>query len=186
MRKRIIRSVVLAAVLAAIVLAVLVYVPRTQTTKYEMKGYIVSLDGKVLDEFPLLISVKEYDFVIDRKDGDFSISGNKVMAERDGIAMKIHWDYSQITEKYSDHTFIAIRYPESEGYLYSVISFYDPDLNAYNSEKPGLLDLEKGTFCLYATTLVEEAFIVGVTDPNGDLAQVIDHYCQKVQIADET
>ncbi len=99
MRKRIIRSVVLAAVLAAIVLAVLVYVPRTQTTKYEMKGYIVSLDGKVLDEFPLLISVKEYDFVIDRKDGDFSISGNKVMAERDGIAMKIHWDYSQITEK---------------------------------------------------------------------------------------
>ena len=185
MKKRIIRSVGLAAVVAAIVLAILVYVPRTRTTKYEMKGYLVSPDGKVLTEFPLSISVKEYDFVIDRKGGSISISGNKVTAEGDGIVMKIHWNYPKITEKYNDYTFFANRHPESQRYLYSVISFYDPDLNAYHSEKPGLLDLEEGTFCLYATTLVEEAFIVGVTEPNENPLQVIDHYCQKVQIADE-
>ena len=58
-----IRIVLCACVAILLVLALLTYVPITNTTRYDMYGYIVRADGKILEEFDFTITCEEYNFI---------------------------------------------------------------------------------------------------------------------------
>ena len=55
-RIKIILGVSLALVLTALlILGALTYIPMTRELRYEMDGYVIASDGKVLEEFALIV-----------------------------------------------------------------------------------------------------------------------------------
>jgi len=161
---------------ALILLAVLVYVPRTTELDYDMRGYIISTDGQIMEEFTMTATGKEYDFIIDRPNGQVHFVGNAPeRVERDTFYLDIRWDSSTISKNAASGLFSEdFRIPNTQyilGYLYVYSSATDSLEREY-----GIFEPNDGVFYLYADGLIENAFVVGITDPNADPLAVLKTY----------
>lgn len=184
MNKRIktILGITLSLVLAALLLlAALTYIPQTRELHYEMNGFIISPDGEVLEEFPFTMYGTEYDFIIDRSGGVVSFTGGQEHhVERDAFVLRFDWgDASFAPNCMYAHMIDHFRLTDSQ--MFTTLSYYDPTTNESHFES-GLLDLEDETLCMYADHLVDNAFIVGLTDPEDDPYAVIDTFLKHHKI----
>ena len=172
-----IRIVLCAFVVILIVLALLTYVPITKTTRYDMRGFIVSADGEIREEFDFTVTCKEYNFIIDPPGGEISFSGERLaVIEEDALILDFEWGLDSINEVCSFTKMIGRAHPDNPRYTYSSVSFYNKKLNQYSFEPFALIDLERGSFCMYAEYLADNAFIVGSTDPRTSPNALIQSY----------
>ena len=167
-----------------IVLAVLVYVPRTTELDYDMRGFIISPDGEVLEEFPFTMYGKEYNFIIDRPGGGVRFTGGQEHhVTRDAFVLRFDWGDASFAPNCKLEYMLDFHRRENTQ-MFTVLDYYDPTTNESYSEG-GLLDLEDKTLCIYADHLVDDAFIVGLTDPEGDPHAVIDTFLKHRKIPSE-
>lgn len=161
---------------ALITLALLVYVPRTTELNYDMQGFIISTDGQILEEFTFTIYGKEYDFILDRPGGSISYTGETlVKVERDAFIMYFDWDSDTISKNYTFGHYTGDYHPAQPQYVFGALDYYSGTTNSSHFGY-GMLDLKNGAFCMYANDLVENAFIVGLTDPEDDPYALIDTF----------
>ena len=181
---KIILGITLSLVLVALfVLANLVYNPRTRDLRYEMNGFIISPEGEILEEFPFIMHGKEYDFVIDRPGGGISFAGDQEHhVTKDAFVLRFDWgDASFSPNCMYAHMVDAFRRTDTQ--MFTTLDYYDPTMN--QSQVAGMLDLDDETLCIYADHLVDNAFIVGLTDPEGDPHAVIDTFLKHNRIPSE-
>ena len=88
-----------------------------------------------------------------------------------------------IAKNYTFGSYTGNYHPADPRYVTGSLSYYSDTTNSSHFEF-GMLDLEDGTFCMYADELVKDAFIVGVTDPNADPLTVVEAYQKFVRIPD--
>ena len=170
---------------ALITLALLVYVPRTTELNYDMQGFIISTDGQILEEFTFTIYGKEYDFILDRPGGSISHIGETLeKVERDAFIMYFDWDSDTISKNYTFGHYTGDYHPAQPQYVFGALDYYSGTTNSFHFGY-GMLDLKNGAFCMYANDLVENAFIVGLTDPEGDPHAVIDTFLKHHKIPSE-
>lgn len=170
-------------VIVLLILAALVYIPRTETLDYDMTGYIIQSDGEVIERFNFTITGKEYDFIIDGlKSGRLSFSGDKLTEiGMDAFVMYFDWDSATFSEKYTFGHYVGDYHPENARFVIGELNYYNGAANDSYFET-GMLDLENSTFCMYADNLVEDAFIVGVSDLNTDPLTVMECYRKLVKV----
>ena len=176
-----IRIVLCAFVVILIVLALLTYVPITKTMRYDMRGFIVSVDGEIQEEFDFTITGKDYNFIIDPPGGSISFAGNELaQLERDAFVLNFDWGTSSIAKKgISMHFTDSFRLTDTQ--IFGALDYFDPVSNGYEWDT-GMFDSEHGNLCIYTKTLADNAFIVGVSDPDADPMTVIDGYLDLVHI----
>ena len=176
-----IRIVLCAFVVILIVLALLTYVPITKTMRYDMRGFIVSADGEIQEEFDFTITGKDYNFIIDPPGGSISFAGNELaQLERDAFILNFDWGTSSIAKKgISMHFTDSFRLTDTQ--IFGALDYFDPVSNGYEWDT-GMFDSEHGNLCIYTKTLADNAFIVGVSDPDADPMTVIDGYLDLVHI----
>ena len=176
-----IRIVLCAFVAVLIVLALLTYVPITKTTRYDMRGFIVSADGEIQEEFDFTVTCKEYNFIIDPPGGSISFAGNELaQLERDAFILNFDWGTSSIAKKgISMHFTDSFRLTDTQ--IFGALDYFDPVSNGYEWDT-GMFDSEHGNLCIYTKTLADNAFIVGVSDPKTDPNAVIDGYLDLIHI----
>lgn len=161
---------------ALVLLAVLVYVPRTTELDCDMRGFVISADGQILEEFTMTATGKEYDFIIDRPNGDVTFSGNApARVEKDTFYLDVDWSSSTILKNASSglftrdfcipHTRITL------GYIY----YYSSTAGRMEREY-GIFDPGQGVFYLYADELADNVFVLGITDPDADPLSVLKTY----------
>lgn len=179
--KKPIRVTLWSLVAVLILLAVLTYVPITRTLHYDMQGFIVRPDGEILEEFDFTITGKDYNFIIDPPGGLISFGGNELaVLERDAIVLYFDWGSSSIAKKgISGHFTDDYRHTDTQ--MHGMLSYYDPSSNSYEWD-PGMFDTNSGNFCVYTDVLADNAFIVGVSDPDVDPMTVVDGYLDLVHI----
>lgn len=176
-----IRIVLCAFVVILIVLALLTYVPITKTMRYDMRGFIVSADGEIQEEFDFTVTCKEYNFIIDPPGGLISFAGNELaQLERDAFILNFDWGTSSIAKKgISMHFTDSFRLTDTQ--IFGALDYFDPVSNGYEWDT-GMFDAEHGNLCIYTKALADNAFIVGVSDPDADPMTVIDGYLDLVHI----
>ena len=176
-----IRIVLCAFVVILIVLALLTYVPITKTMRYDMRGFIVRPDGEILEKFDFTITGKDYNFIIDPPGGLISFAGNELaQLERDAFILNFDWGTSSIAKKgISMHFTDSFRLTDTQ--IFGALDYFDPVSNGYEWDT-GMFDSEHGNLCIYTKTLADNAFIVGVSDPDADPMTVIDGYLDLVHI----
>lgn len=176
-----IRIVLCAFVVILIVLALLTYVPITKTTRYDMRGYIVRPDGEILEEFDFTITGKDYNFIIDPPGGEISFSGDQLITlERDAVVLTFDWGTSSVDKKcLSGHFTDDLRITDAQ--ILGTLAYYAPVSNSYEWAS-GMFDSENEFFCIYSDVLADNAFIVGISDPDADPMTVIDGYLDLVHI----
>lgn len=179
--KKPIRITLLSLVAILVLLAVLTYVPITKSMRYDMRGFIVSTDGEILEEFDFTVTGKDYNFIIDPPGGLISFSGDELeVLERDAIVLYFDWGTSSIAKKgISGH--FTDDYHHTDTQIHGMLSYYDPSSNSSEWD-PGMFDLESGNFCLYTEVLADNAFLIGVSDPDADPVAVRDAYLDLVHI----
>lgn len=176
-----IRIVLCAFVVILIVLALLTYVPITKTMRYDMRGFIVSADGEIQEEFDFAVTCKEYNFIIDPPGGLISFVGNELaQLERDAFILNFDWGTSSIAKKgISMHFTDSFRLTDTQ--IFGALDYFDPVSNGYEWDT-GMFDAEHGNLCIYTKALADNAFIVGVSDPKTDPNAVIDGYLDLIHI----
>ena len=176
------RIIICVFIILLLILAALVYMPRTEKLDYNMTGYIIQPDGEIVDQFTFSISGKEYDFIIDGlKSGRITFSGDK-LTELGKDAFILHFDWgSAMFSHYTFGYYWGDYAPMNNQLVDGSLCYYDGIANASYFET-GMFDLENGTYCMYARNLVENAFIVGTSDPNTDPLEVIASFQQRVKI----
>ena len=176
-----IRIVLCAFVVILIVLALLTYVPITKTMRYDMRGFIVRPDGEILEKFDFTITGKDYNFIIDPPGSLVSFGDNEVaVLERDAIVLYFDWGTSSIAKMgISGHFTDDYRHTDTQ--MHGMLSYYDPSSNSYEWDS-GMFDTDSGNICVYTDVLADNAFIVGVSDPDADPMTVIDGYLDLVHI----
>ena len=176
-----IRIVLCAFVVILIVLALLTYVPITKTMRYDMRGFIVSADGEILEEFDFTVTGKDYNFIIDPPGGSISFAGNELaQLERDAFILNFDWGTSSIAKKgISMHFTDSFRLTDTQ--IFGALDYFDPVSNGYEWDT-GMFDAEHGNLCIYTKALADNAFIVGVSDPKTDPNAVIDGYLDLIHI----
>ena len=176
-----IRIVLCAFVVILIVLALLTYVPITKTMRYDMRGFIVSADGEIQEEFDFTITGKDYNFIIDPPGSLVSFGDNEVaVLERDAIVLYFDWGTSSIAKKgISMHFTDSFRLADTQ--IFGALDYFDPVSNGYEWDT-GMFDAEHGNLCIYTKALADNAFIVGVSDPKTDPNAVIDGYLDLIHI----
>ena len=169
--------IILSCVLAAAaILAALVYIPITRSLDYEMQGYLVSADGRILREFPLSVTGKEYNFIIDRPGGTISFRGTTLtQLERDAIILVPEFDCEIMEEEYTFGTFVDTVHNADKTIVIGSYDYYSAFTNSPSAET-AMLDLAKGTYCMRSDGFSKGNFIVGITDPDTDLTAVIDAF----------
>lgn len=186
MKKLKVLFVILCSVVAValIVMAALVYIPRTRTLDYDMHGYILQPNGQIVEQFTFTVTGKEYDFIIDRPGGVIRHTGETlVKVERDAFIMYFDWDSATISKNYTFGHYTGDYHPTHPRYVFGTLDYYCGTTNSSHFES-GMLDLEDGAFCMYAEDLIENAFIVGVSDPHTDPTAVLEPYLKFVRIPD--
>lgn len=182
--KKIVGIVLCSVVAVLILLAALTYIPRAKTLDYDLYGYIIRPDGQILEEFTFTITGKEYDFIIDPPGGTIGFSGEKLtQLERDAFILYFDWNSPTITKNYSSGHYDGDYHPTEPRYVLGTLSYYSGTTNLYHWET-GMLDLENGAFCMYADDLIENAFVVGVSDPDADPMAALEPYLKYVKIPD--
>ena len=173
--KKPIRVTLWSLVAVLILLAVLTYVPITRTLHYDMRGFIVSPDGEILEKFDFTITGKDYNFIIDPPGGSISFSGNKLVElERDAFILSFDWGTSSIAKKcFFGHFTDSFRITDTK--MIGSLMYYDSKSNS-SALDSGIFDAQYGTFCIYTDVLASNAFIVGTTDPQVDPNALIQSY----------
>lgn len=179
--KKPIRITLWSLVAILVLLAVLTYVPITKSLRYDMQGYIVSTDGEILEEFDFTVTGKDYNFIIDPPGGEISFSGNELaVLERDAIVLYIDWGSSSIAKKCLSGHFTDYVHP-TDTQILGALSYYDSSSNRHEWDY-GMFDSEHGNFCIYTEVLADNAFVIGVSDPDADPVAVRDAYLDLVHI----
>lgn len=180
--KKIVCIILFPIVAVLILLAALTYIPRTKTLDCDLYGYIIRPDGQILEEFTFTITGKEYDFIIDPPGGTISFEGEKlVQLERDAFILYFDWNNAAIAKEYAWGHFDGDYHPTDPRYVLGTLSYCSRATNGYHFET-GMLDLDNGAFCMYADDLLEDAFIVGVSEPDADPIAVLESYLEFVKI----
>lgn len=159
-----------------ILLAVLVYIPRTTELEYNMRGFVISADGEILEEFTMRAAGEEYDFILDRPNGKVSFVGNTPeRVAKDTLYLDIDWSSSTIlkgtTPGLFTKDFTIPHRPVIVGDVLSCSSATEKMEREY-----GIFDSQRGIFYLYADALAEDIFIIGITDPDTDPLVVLKSY----------
>lgn len=179
--KKPIRITLWSLVAILILLAVLTYVPITRTLRYDMRGFIVRADGEILEEFDFTITGKDYNFIIDPPGGLISFSGDELaLLERDAFVLTFDWGTSSIAKKGISGHFMDYVHP-TDTQILGALDYFDPSSNSYELDS-GMFDSGNGNFCIYTDTLADNAFIIGVSNPDTDPMTVIDGYLDLVHI----
>lgn len=178
MKKLKIALIVLCSVVAAslIVLAALTYIPLTRTLEYDMHGYIIQADGQIVEQFPFSITCKDYSFIIDPPGESIEFAGDKLTKiERDAFLIYFNFDSAPFSENFESGHSVGKYEPERSEYVFGSLIFNTP-LSTPDKFGATILNLEDGSFCMYAEDLVENCFIVGVSDPDTDPLAVMEYY----------
>lgn len=173
-------------IVLTIVLAVLVFVPITRNISYQMHGYIVHTDGRILEEFDFTVTGKEYEFMIDRPGGGTHFTGNKLTGVSiDTTILYPQWDAYTFT---SLADWYYMQFPDTQelnnschmGFLH----FFKADASRTGADSV-LLDMDNGTLCVYAKQLMGNAFIVGVTEEQTTPESVIAAYRELILLPED-
>lgn len=179
--KKPIRITLWSLVAILVLLAVLTYVPITRTLHYDMRGFIVRADGEILEEFDFTITGKDYNFIIDPPGGEIGFDGNELaVLERDAIVLTFDWGTSTVAKKGISGHFTDYVHP-TDTQILGALNYFDPSSNSYELDS-GMFDSENEFFCIYSDVLADNAFIVGVSDPETDPMTVVDGYLDLVHI----
>lgn len=161
---------------ALVVLAALTYIPLTRTLEYDMRGYVIQPDGQIVEEFTFTMTGKEYDFIIDPPGGAIQFAGEKLeKLERDAFILSFNWGSATFSENYHSGNYTGDYHRADHRYVYGTLHYYSGTTNSSHLE-PGILDLEDGTFCMYADDLVDNCFIVGISVPDTDPLAVMEYW----------
>ena len=165
---------------ALILLAVLVYIPRTTELDYDMRGFVISADGEILEEFTMRAAGKEYDFILDRPNGGISFVGNTPeQVTKDSFYLDIDWSSSTILKDTTPGLFTKdFTIPHTQFILGDVLSY--SSVTEKMEREYGIFDSKRGVFYLYADEFAEGVIILGVTDPDADPLDVL-KVCQSVE-----
>lgn len=179
--KKPIRIVLWSLVAIFVLLAVLTYVPVTRSLRYDMRGFIVSPDGEILEEFDFTITGKDYNFIIDPPGGEIGFNGDQLITlERDAVILTFDWGSSSIAKKGISMHFTDYVHP-TDTQILGALDYFDPVSNCYEWDS-GMFDTDSGNFCVYTDVLADNAFIVGVSDSDADPMTVVDGYLDLVHI----
>lgn len=161
---------------ALILLAVLVYFPRTIELEYTMRGFVISADGEILEEFTMRATGKEYDFILDRPNGDISFVGNTPNeVTKDSFYLDIDWSSSTMLKDTSSGLFTRdFTLPNRPVIVGDIL--YNSSATETTEREYGIFDSERGIFYMHADVLVDGVFIIGITDPNTDPLDVLKSY----------
>lgn len=181
-RKPVFKIIFSTVAIILLILAALIYIPLTEKLNYDMTGYIIQPNGEIMEQFTFSITGKEYDFIIDGlKSGRISFSGNKLREiGRDAFILHFDWDSATFSKRYTFGTYTGDYHLSNDQLVHGSLCYYNGLANDIYYET-GILDLENGTFCMYADDLVGNAFIVGTSDPNDDPMEVIERYQEFVK-----
>lgn len=161
---------------ALTLLAVLVYVPRTTELDYDMRGFIISADGEILEEFTMSATGKEYDFIFDRPYGEVTFTGNTPeRVQRETLYLDIDWSSSTMLKDTASGLFTKdFTIPHTQFILGDFLSY--SSATEKMEREYGIFDSKNGVLYLYADELAEGVFILGITDPDADPLDVLKAY----------
>lgn len=159
-----------------ILLAVLVYNPRTTELNYNMRGFVISADGEILEEFTMTATGEEYDFIIDRPNGEVSFVGNTPeRVTKDTFYLDIDWSSSTMLKDTSPGLFTRDFTIPHRPVMVGDVLFCSSATEKMEREY-GIFDSQRGIFYLHADALAEDVFIIGITDPDTDPLVVLKSY----------
>lgn len=183
-RRKTVRIILRSVVAVLILLAALTYIPLTRALDYDLYGYIIRPDGQILEEFTFTVTGKEYNFIIDPPGGTISFSGEKLtQLEEDAFILTFDWNSYTITRNYTFGHYIGDYFLIDPRYVYGSLTFFNGDAHS-SCFGTGMLDLENESFCIYADGLIENAYILGVSDPEADPMAVLEPYLEYIKIPD--
>lgn len=183
-RRKTVRIIFRSVVAVLILLAALTYIPITRALDYDLYGYIIRPDGQILEEFTFTVTGKEYDFIIDPPGGAISFSGEKLtQLEEDAFILHFDWNSYTIAKSYTFGHYTGDYDFRDSRYVYGSLCYYNGAANT-SDFGTGMLDLENESFCLYADGLIENAYILGVSDPEADPMAMLEPYLEYIKIPD--
>ena len=159
-----------------ILLAVLVYFPRTMELEYHMRGFVISADGEILEEFTITATGKEYDFILDRPNGEISFIGNTPKeVTKDSYYLDIDWSSSTILNGNSSGLFTRdFTLPHRPVIVGDIL--YSSSATGMMEREYGIFDSDRGVFYMHTDTLADDVFIIGITNPNTNPSSVLKTY----------
>lgn len=151
-----------------ILLAVLVYHPRTTELNYNMRGFVISADGEILEEFTMTATGNEYDFIIDRPNGEVSFVGNTPdRVTQDTLYLDIDWGSSTMLKNTTPGLFTRyFTIPRTQLIVGDVLSY--SSATEKMEREYGIFDSQRGIFYMHADALADGVFIIGITNPDAD------------------
>ena len=151
-----------------ILLAVLVYFPRTTELEYHMRGFVISADGEILEEFTMRAAGEEYDFILDRPNGKVSFIGNTPnQVTKDSFYLDIDWSSSTILKDTTPGLFTRdFTIPHRPVIVGDIL--YASSATGMMEREYGIFDSDRGVFYMHADGLAEDIYIIGITDPDTD------------------
>ena len=161
---------------ALVLLAVLVYSPRTTELAYNMRGFVISADGEILEEFTMRAAGKEYDFILDRPNGEISFVGNTPeRVAKDTLYLDIDWSSSTILKDTTPGLFTRdFTIPHRPVIAGDIL--YASSATGMMEREYGIFDSQRGVFYMHADTLADDVFIIGITDPDTDPLIVLESF----------
>lgn len=180
-KRKVVLTILCSAIaVALIVLAVLVYIPRTTELVYDMRGFVISPDGQIMEEFTLTATGKSEEFILDQLIRKNKHTEDGILVERDNFYLDFVWDSSTLLKNATSGQFGEhIRLANTQYILGSLLSY--SSASGLIVSESGMFDLENGALCLYADNLVENAFIVGVSDSDANPMTVLESYLKIVK-----
>ena len=159
-----------------ILLAVLVYFPRTTELEYHMRGFVISADGEILEEFTITATGKEYDFILDRPNGEISFIGNTPKeVTKDSYYLDIDWSSSTILNGNSSGLFTRdFTLPNRQVVVGDIL--YTNSATGMMECEYGIFDSQRGIFYMHTDALIDGVFIIGITDPDTNPLTVLKAY----------
>ena len=159
-----------------ILLAVLVYFPRTTELEYHMRGFVISADGEILEEFTMRAAGEEYDFILDRPNGKVSFVGNTPeRVAKDTLYLDIDWSSSTILKDTTPGLFTRdFTIPHRPVIVGDIL--YASSATGMMEREYGIFDSQRGVFYMHADTLADDVFIIGITDPDTDPLIVLESF----------
>ena len=159
-----------------ILLAVLVYFPRTTELEYHMRGFVISADGEILEEFTMRAAGEEYDFILDRPNGKVSFVGNTPeRVTKDSFYLDIDWSSSTILKDTTPGLFTRdFTIPHRPVIVGDIL--YASSATGMMEREYGIFDSQRGVFYMHADTLADDVFIIGITDPDTDPLIVLESF----------
>ena len=159
-----------------ILLAVLVYFPRTTELEYPMRGFVISADGEILEEFTMRAAGEEYDFILDRPNGKVSFVGNTPeRVAKDTLYLDIDWSSSTILKDTTPGLFTRdFTIPHRPVIVGDIL--YASSATGMMEREYGIFDSQRGVFYMHADTLADDVFIIGITDPDTDPLIVLESF----------